>query len=222
MPFDLNPRSRKNLEGVHLDLGAVVYRAAEMAEVDDFTFVVTEGVRSIDRQREMVAKGLSRTTNSRHLHGCAVDLMVMLGGHRPTWEVPAYHCLSDLVKSAAESVGVPIEWGGDWKSFFDGPHFQLPRDRYPDCQPIPPEVGSSSAVVPGQRGGAVRCLQTNLNAAFPHLKPSLDIDGDYGTRTRRRVVAVQGIILSPDKGGIWGVGSQDSFREYCRAHGISL
>lgn len=37
-----------------------------------------------------------------------------------------YHKLADAMKQAAKELNVPIEWGGDWRTFKDGPHFQLP------------------------------------------------------------------------------------------------
>ncbi len=44
---------------------------------------------------------------------------------------PAYEALASQVKAAAAAEGVLVEWGGDWRSFFDGPHFQLPWSAYP-------------------------------------------------------------------------------------------
>ena len=128
----LNDRSEKNLQGVHPDLVAIVHRAAELY---DETFIVTEGLRTIERQRQLVAKGASKTMNSRHIKaangfGHAVDLAVTLDGEL-RWDWPLYKRLADIVKQAAADVGVPIEWGGDWRTFKDGPHFQLPWATYP-------------------------------------------------------------------------------------------
>ena len=125
MPFKLSSRSLKALEGVHSDLVAVVHRAIEITPVD---FVVIEGVRTIERQRELFKAGASRTMKSRHLTGHAVDLAVWIGTVR--WEMPPYQRLAVAVKAAAADVGVPIEWGYDlWH--WDAPHWQLPRRRYP-------------------------------------------------------------------------------------------
>ncbi len=123
--FKLSKRSLKALEGVHPDLVAVVQRAIKITPID---FVVIEGVRTIERQRELFKAGASRTMNSRHLTGHAVDLAVWLGTVR--WEFPLYQQLAVSVKAAAADVGVPIEWGYDlWG--WDAPHWQLPRRRYP-------------------------------------------------------------------------------------------
>ncbi|MEX2296264.1 MAG: M15 family metallopeptidase [Dongiaceae bacterium] len=125
--FKLGRRSRERLKDVHRDLVRVVERAIALSDVD---FTVIEGLRSVTRQKALVAAGASRTMNSRHLTGHAVDLGADVGGEL-RWDWPLYHRIADAMKRAAEELGVPIEWGGDWHSFKDGPHFQLPREQYP-------------------------------------------------------------------------------------------
>jgi peptidoglycan L-alanyl-D-glutamate endopeptidase CwlK len=112
----------------------VVRRAAAL---DQGVFVVTEGVRTRERQVQLVAAGASTTMRSRHLTGHAVDLAVMVG-LEIRWDWPLYHQLADVVKAAAQELQVPIEWGGDWTSFKDGPHFQLPWAQYPAAQGATP------------------------------------------------------------------------------------
>lgn len=123
----LTPRSVQRLAGVHADLVRVVARAAELTKVD---FVVTEGMRTKARQKQLFAAGATRTMNSRHLTGHAVDLAATVAG-QVRWDWPLYHQLADAMKAAAAELKVPIEWGGDWKTFKDGPHFQLPFGSYP-------------------------------------------------------------------------------------------
>lgn len=127
MTYSLSNQSYRRLEGVHPDLVRVVELAIAITEVD---FTVTEGVRSRTRQQQLVAVGASQTMNSRHLTGHAVDLAAFIGG-KISWDWPLYHKLADAMKSAAKELGVPIIWGGDWKSFPDGPHFELDRKAYP-------------------------------------------------------------------------------------------
>lgn len=132
--MQLNQRSLKNLQGVHPDLVRVVHAAALITSVN---FIVTEGVRTAARQRELVAKGAAQTMRSRHIPGsnqsnlaCAIDLAAVVGT-QVRWDWPLYDRLGIVMKMAANSVGVPIEWGGDWTTFKDGPHFQLPWKIYP-------------------------------------------------------------------------------------------
>lgn len=117
----LNVRSEKNLIGVDENLVKVVRRAAEITDVD---FIVTEGLRTKERQAQLVKAGASMTMNSKHLVGRAVDLAAVVDGE-VRWDWPLYHKLAKAMKQAAQELGVPITWGGDWKSFKDGPHFEL-------------------------------------------------------------------------------------------------
>lgn len=126
MTFKLSARSLSKLEGVHPDLVKVVKLAIELTDVD---FGVTEGLRTIERQRELVAKGASKTMNSRHITGHAVDLVAYVG-REVRWDWPLFHKIAAAMKQAANALGVPIVWGGDWKSFPDGPHFELDRSVY--------------------------------------------------------------------------------------------
>lgn len=135
MTYTLGSKSREKLRGVHPDLVSVVERAITLTEVD---FTVLEGMRTLERQRTLVSKGKSKTLNSRHLTGHAVDLAPY-----PTngdfdedgilniedWD--AYYPIADAMKQAASDLGISIVWGGDWKSFPDGPHYELDRRVYP-------------------------------------------------------------------------------------------
>lgn len=123
----LDSRGERNLIGVHPDLQRVVRRAIQESKVD---FTITEGLRTKERQRKLVAAGASRTMNSRHLTGHAVDLAAKVnGGIR--WDWPLYAELAKAMKAAASKEQVSIEWGGDWRTFRDGPHFELDRKVYP-------------------------------------------------------------------------------------------
>lgn len=125
--FTLGSRSRQRLEGVHPDLVRVVERAIGITTVD---FTVLEGRRTPERQRQLVAAGASQTMNSRHLTGHAVDLGAWVN-NQVRWDWPLYYRIADAMKAAAQAEDVSIEWGGDWKTFKDGPHYQLPWKEYP-------------------------------------------------------------------------------------------
>ena len=125
MGYVLGIRSRQRLSGVHPDLVAVVERAIQITEVD---FTVLEGLRSRDRQKELVAKGASKTMNSRHLTGHAVDIAPW----PIDWnDLDRFRQVADAMKQASEELDVPVIWGGDWRTFYDGPHFELDRKVYP-------------------------------------------------------------------------------------------
>lgn len=123
MSYKLSQRSINRLKGVNPDLVSVVKLAIERSDVE---FMVTEGLRTKERQAELVKAGASKTMNSRHITGHAVDLAAIVGGEI-RWDWPLYTKLAKAMKQAAYELNVDIEWGGDWKSFKDGPHFQLAR-----------------------------------------------------------------------------------------------
>jgi peptidoglycan LD-endopeptidase CwlK len=128
----LSKRDRERLEGVHADLVRVVERAAEMR-----SFMVVQGLRTMDEQRRLYALGKSRTLRSRHLTGHAVDLapLVDLDGDGDTelsWNAEHFWPIAEAMKGAAEFLKIKISWGGDWRSFVDMPHFELDRATYGD------------------------------------------------------------------------------------------
>ncbi len=145
--FSLSARSFAKLEGVHPDLVRVVKRAIELSPID---FGVTEGLRDIERQRELKAKGFSKTLDSKHLkqsdgYGHAVDLIAVgdldIDGDIDaqdkslTWLPAIYGTMNIAMVQAATELGVKIRWGGTFKvisgvdgklvPFFDGPHWEL-------------------------------------------------------------------------------------------------
>jgi peptidoglycan L-alanyl-D-glutamate endopeptidase CwlK len=149
MTFALSRRSRDRLVGVAPELVAVVERAILLTKVD---FGVTEGVRTLERQREMVAKGASQTMDSKHVIGRAVDLVAYVGP-RISWELSLYNEVAEAMRTAAVLNSVPLRWGGAWnvqdirrwegsmedamehyvaarraqgaRPFIDAPHFEL-------------------------------------------------------------------------------------------------
>jgi len=127
MTFRFSQRSLDNMAGVHPDLVRVLKRAIKQTDID---FVVIRGVRTLERQQELFEQGATKTMNSRHLTGHAVDLVPWSNGI-VSWDWPLYHRLSVAIKKAAKQECVAITWGGDWRSFKDGPHFELKWSEYP-------------------------------------------------------------------------------------------
>ncbi len=125
--FKLGTRSRGNLQGVHPDLVKVVERAIQITKQD---FVVIEGLRTAKRQAQLVKEGKSQTTNSRHLTGHAVDITPWVDGEI-SWDWKFYSEVRNAMLQAAAELKIDIEWGGNWKNFKDGPHWQLPWAKYP-------------------------------------------------------------------------------------------
>lgn len=131
----LSERDEQRLKGVHPDLVRVVRRAALGTEIP---FTILEGIRTVERQRQLVAAGASRTMRSRHITGHAVDIAPIVDinndGKVTTEEMFSwmlYRKLAPIIKAAAAAERVPLEWGGDWVRFRDGPHWQLTWGAYP-------------------------------------------------------------------------------------------
>ena len=133
--YILGAKSRLRLAHVHQDLVLVVGRTIGLTSVD---FSVLEGLRTVDRQIELIESGASRLTDptkSRHVANdsgvChAVDLGAYVGGSI-RWDWPLYDQIAVAMKQSADDLNIKIEWGGDWRTFRDGPHFQLPNRLYP-------------------------------------------------------------------------------------------
>mgnify|MGYP000250563184 CR=1 FL=1 len=125
--FKFSRRSLNNMYGVHPNLIRIAYRALELTDVD---FGITEGLRSIERQRELLEQGKSQTMNSYHLprfgdkYGRAIDIACYVDG-KLTWDFDVHVHVSKFFKQAAEEYGYKITWGGDWTTLRDGPHYQL-------------------------------------------------------------------------------------------------
>lgn len=129
--FRFSQRSLNNLKGVDARLVKVVTRALELTSVD---FIVIEGLRTIERQRELYAQGrtapgkvVTWTMSSKHLEGRAVDLLPVAG-----WDGD-FAAVSRAMMKASKELGVKIRWGADWnqngrpyeKGETDSPHFEL-------------------------------------------------------------------------------------------------
>lgn len=142
---DIPDAGDARLHGVHNALVAVIRIASLRSPVP---FTVTEGLRSAPRQAALVKAGASRTQNSRHLTGHAVDLWPLdpktlkplpsdAAFEAGTNEARAasaalwagLRAIAATVKAVAREQGVQVEWGGDWG--WDAPHFQLNRAAYP-------------------------------------------------------------------------------------------
>ena len=154
MTFILGKESKTKLKEVHPDLAKVVEGAIKITKVD---FCVEEGLRSVERQKKLVASGASQTMNSRHLTGHAVDLIALVGTQK-RWDWPLYYSIAKAMKTAAIDLKINIRWGGVWdkllndckdpeaevmqyvtreklrmkkRVFIDGPHFELSWADYP-------------------------------------------------------------------------------------------
>ena len=152
-------RSTKNMNGIHPDLRRVLDKALQDSPLD---FVVIEGLRTKKRQQELFDSKASQRLDSRHITGHAVDLLPIGPNGKPAFDWPLYNQLGPAVKKAAVELGVELDWGGDWKKFKDGPHFELDRAAYPvgewETKTNPPKERTSAAQSTTMQAGAVQIV----------------------------------------------------------------
>ena len=125
--FKLGKKSKRELIGVHPYLSFAVYKAIERVEYD---FGVFDGLRTKKEQEKLVDRGWSKTKDSYHLYGLAVDLVPYLDGQY-RWTIQqhedtkkAFENIHTVMKSIIEEYDLPIENGWDlWH--WDKPHWQM-------------------------------------------------------------------------------------------------
>ena len=120
----LNATSISRLRGVDANLISLAKKAREISPIP---FEITEGLRTKERQRYLVKTGKSRTMNSYHLRGKAMDFVAMPGG-KVSWDLKDYKTIVEKAfKPAAKALGLTdkITYGVYWKSIVDGPHVQI-------------------------------------------------------------------------------------------------
>lgn len=200
--MSLNERSRKNLVGVHPDLVRVVEMASERCPVP---IVVTEGLRTLERQKELVAAGKSWTLNGRHLTGHAVDLV---DADNYGYDIPDLDKIAKAMKECAAECGVLIVWGGDWKSR-DTPHFELDRKAYP-ARGVPVATQAADvakrtmqqAAVPVTAGGSV---VTAISQGVPGV-PEVASKSVENVQAWRGIAKTAGEVASEAAGLVSGLG----------------
>lgn len=166
MSYQFSKRSTDRMLSLHPDIVQVMKLAISRSPVD---FTVLEGLRTVERQKRLVATGASKTMNSRHLTGHAIDIAPLDNGV-VSWDWPLYHKLAPVIKEAAEELGVDLEWGGDWTSFKDGPHWQLSWNTYNKTDMSPKarlvRADGSAAVPPSEpKPERSKARSTTLQAA---------------------------------------------------------
>lgn len=110
MRFTLSQKSIDTLNGVNGKLIAIVHDAIKISTVD---FSVGEGLRTLERQSILVKSGKSKTMNSKHITGHAVDLWAFVNG-KVSWDLKHYYDIADAMRDSAIKNGVILTWGAVW------------------------------------------------------------------------------------------------------------
>jgi peptidoglycan L-alanyl-D-glutamate endopeptidase CwlK len=190
--MSLTDRDRQRMAGVHSDL----VRLVEAASNAGVRFTVIEGVRSLERQKKLFAERKTQTMRSRHLTGHAVDIAPLAdtdsdGDTEPSWYWPDYYAMAPKVKAIADEIGVRVEWGGDWSTFKDGPHWQIPWNATPTmvAAAAPPEPATPEPLDMNPERGTLKVGGDNpVEVTLPKMARSwktgefwLNVAGTIGT-----------------------------------------
>lgn len=199
----LSELSERRLKGVHPELQAVVRRAVEIADAE---ILVVEGLRTVTRQKALVAGGKSTTMNSRHITGHAVDLCAIVDG-KLAWGKPHSQSVADAVKQAAVERQVDIDWGGDWRSFVDTPHFQLDWGAYPKQdeswrlapapapkQEVAAAMAKSTKATVASRSKVSLLGAGGITAGWPLIKEQINVSSEI-LQTAQQVIATNGLLF---------------------------
>lgn len=130
--YQLSAKSLRNLEGVHPDLVRLAKRAIKKTEID---FGVSEGVRTYERQVQLMEMKKTTTLRSKHLiqrhtgYAHAIDIFAYLNG-KAVWENKYYRPIIQTFITEAIALGVQLEFGHLWLRFQDSVHIQLNSKYY--------------------------------------------------------------------------------------------
>lgn len=117
--FSKNSMTRLNLShnGIRLndDLKMICYNALAMSDTD---FGISETVRTVKRQEQLVKAGKSKTMKSKHLVGMAVDVVPWSPEIEDyTFEKEYFFSIAEAFRMAAANYDVKLRWGGAWHCY---------------------------------------------------------------------------------------------------------
>jgi len=97
-----------------------------MKVLQDMDCTIIEGHRGKEKQDRMVREGKSKAKWPRSKHNTIPSKAVDVMPYPIDWnDLERLSKFSELVKKTAKRMNIKIRWGGNFKSFFDGPHWEL-------------------------------------------------------------------------------------------------
>lgn len=193
-PAAFSEQSLRRMQGVNPALAGLMKEVERRALDQGIKIEVSEGLRDRGRQAELVSQGKSKTLNSRHLTGNALDIHIRNPDGSANWNFEAYRPVAEIAKQVAAEKGVPnLVWGGDWKTLRDGVHFELRNADY-----AAPQGAREPAMMRGGAGQASMIGQAGGDTLEPE-KPRglLGFLGDEDRRARL-AIALEGMTLNPN------------------------
>ena len=192
-----NERSTSRLSGIDPRLANILMMARERSGIP---FEISEGMRDQQRQAELVNAGKSRTFNSHHGSGGALDIHIPDGKGGVNWDFEAYRPIAEAAKAIAKEQGIDeFVWGGDWETLRDGVHFQIGEAP----QRIAADTMAGLGVNQQSRGQPMGLL--GPGSAPQQEKPKQSVlermTGGFLTPDRRDRLAIglQGMTMNPNE-----------------------
>jgi len=106
--YKFGKRSKERLKGVDHRLIMIL---DELIKIMDVTII--EGLRSAERQEELLAKGATKVKYSKHMEGKAVDL----APYPIDWEDrDTFHYMAGMVRGIGHLLNIKVRVGADWDS----------------------------------------------------------------------------------------------------------
>lgn len=131
-PSLFNKATLKEIQGLHPELLQVVQLAREISKTPFEVVPGNGGIRSQAEQKHLKHAGKSHATFGRHTVGYAIDLVPVDKNGRVNFnDAEGFEHIRSAMEAAANKLGIPIQWGGNWKRLVDKPHFELDRLAYP-------------------------------------------------------------------------------------------
>ncbi len=122
--YKASKRSKENVKGVDERLVLLVGYALAISKVD---FVVVEGLRSTERQKQLYREKKSKcdgvTNISKHQEGKAIDIYYVGWKNSDSPDDERWKKLIEIFKLAGKNLNLKLNFGYDWN--WDNPHIEL-------------------------------------------------------------------------------------------------
>ncbi len=223
MTMYYDARNKSNLEKLAKHTKVAALKWYDYCVKNNINILIYETIRSKVKQREYVNSGASKTMNSYHIVGQALDFVPVNDKGETLW---GGYGASDVVEAISYAKSLGFEWGGEWKSFVDKPHLQFNykgygSDTFEEKTVEAPKTVVKTEVVVNKpvNENKISTFQSWLNTNY---KAGIKVDGLYGPKTKKAALMALQTELNKQFGaglkvdGIWGPKTKAAIRTVSR------